>query len=81
MERMAGAEVHLITKEEYSRLGSVALGEQLAEQLRAQVLAIRHGLCDPSMCNRALDVACLVSAAMAGLTIGWHRAILKTTQC
>ena len=35
---MAGAEVHLVTKEEYTSTGSVALGERLAEQLRLQVV-------------------------------------------
>jgi len=37
VERMAGAEVHLVTKEEYTSVGSVALGERLAEQLRSEV--------------------------------------------
>ena len=32
-----GAYVHQVTKEEYTRRGSVALGEQLAAELRAQV--------------------------------------------
>ena len=37
VERMAGAEVHLVTKEEYTSTGSVALGERLAEQLQSDV--------------------------------------------
>ena len=37
VERMAGAHIHMVTKEEYTRQGSVALGLQLAEELRAQV--------------------------------------------
>jgi len=47
VERMAGAEVHLVTKEEYTSVGSVALGERLAEQLRSQVCVAGsnpHGL-------------------------------------
>ena len=46
VERMAGAEVHLVTKEEYTSVGSAALGERLAEQLRSQVhdsMAVPHG--------------------------------------
>lgn len=35
VERMVGAHLHLHTKEEYARLGSVRLGEILAERLRA----------------------------------------------
>lgn len=38
VERLVGAYVHQVTKEEYTKLGSVALGEKLAEQLRAQGL-------------------------------------------
>eukprot|EP00898_Chlorokybus_atmophyticus_P002046 jgi/Chlat1/2842/Chrsp194S00204 len=36
VERMAGAHIHLITKEEYSQYGSPALLEALAKQLHAQ---------------------------------------------
>ncbi|KAK9831510.1 hypothetical protein WJX81_004069 [Elliptochloris bilobata] len=35
VERMVGAHVHLVTKEEYQSMGSVALGERLVERLRA----------------------------------------------
>ena len=40
---MAGANVHLVTKEEYTSVGSVALGERLAEQLRSQVRLLCSG--------------------------------------
>ena len=51
MERMAGAHVHLVTKEEYTRVGSVALGEKLEEQLRAHVCSeIRRVLMLPRCC-------------------------------
>lgn len=36
VERLVGAQIHQCTKEEYGQYGSVALGEWLAEQLRAQ---------------------------------------------
>lgn len=36
VERMAGAHIHQVTKEEYQRVGSSALGQQLEAQLRAQ---------------------------------------------
>jgi len=36
VERLAGAVVHQITKEEYARKGSTALGEALIEQLRSE---------------------------------------------
>ena len=36
VERLVGAHVHQVTKEEYARLGGVALGELLAAQLRAE---------------------------------------------
>mmetsp|Transcript_3974 Transcript_3974/g.11229 ORF Transcript_3974/g.11229 Transcript_3974/m.11229 type:complete len:423 (+) Transcript_3974:149-1417(+) len=36
VERLVGAHIHQVTKEEYTRVGSVALGEQLEADLRAQ---------------------------------------------
>eukprot|EP00850_Spirogloea_muscicola_P012575 SM000082S22817 [mRNA] locus=s82:150213:153369:+ [translate_table: standard] len=36
VERLVGANIELITKEEYMRIGSPALGELLAERLRAE---------------------------------------------
>lgn len=38
VERMAGAEIHKITKEEYAALGGDAIGAQLVDQLRARGL-------------------------------------------
>lgn len=38
VERLAGAVVHQVTKEEYQKVGSVALGRQLEGELRAQGL-------------------------------------------
>ncbi|MEW5309824.1 MAG: hypothetical protein WDW38_001678 [Sanguina aurantia] len=36
VERMAGATLHMVTKEEYASAGSLELGQQLLQQLRAQ---------------------------------------------
>ena len=36
--KQVGAHIHQCTKEEYTKVGSVALGEQLAQQLRGQGL-------------------------------------------
>lgn len=38
VERLVGAHIHLVTKEEYSRIGQAALGVALVAQLRAQGL-------------------------------------------
>lgn len=36
VERMAGAHIHLVSKEEYGKYGSMALGEKLVQQLQAE---------------------------------------------
>lgn len=38
VERMIGAHIHLVTKEEYSRLGQAHLGQELVDDLRRQGL-------------------------------------------
>ena len=54
VERMAGAQIHMVTKEEYTSVGSTALGLQLAEELRAQVRGqhVSHALVLCGMSNQ-----------------------------
>lgn len=40
---MAGAHIHQVTKEEYTRVGSTALGEQLAAELTAKARVMMGG--------------------------------------
>lgn len=40
---MAGAHIHQVTKEEYTRVGSTALGAQLAAELAAKARAMMGG--------------------------------------